>query len=238
MYLHEGKMKIWCVFILLLALVSFVSAASTLNTFSAQGSGSIMRNLDTTWESAKDGVSIGGTSGSVILTGSGDFRYQTKDITDATENNHYNSTGYSQFTDGGVFTESVSMTDQDVGQTASVSQAGILGSAEIQTARFVSDANLSMGQQASWDGSGFYSRDLQYGIDISRTVDKNEYRYQGSSTEHSWISTNQTGGAIVRPEFSFTDFSDAYLFRINSTEIVNGSPNTTEATNETGGNST
>lgn len=229
-------------FLFALLIITPVFAASTINTFSAQGSGSIMRNLETSWSASASlpgvldwmntdttGQSIEGTSGSNLLTSGGDFRYQTRDVIDATENNRYNSSGYYLFADGGIFSEMLSMTDNDVGQGATISHDGILQSAEIQTAKLVSDANISMGQQAEWEGAGLFSRDINYWIDITRESDNTVFTYEGSSNEHSWISTNSTGGAIVRPEFSFIDFSDAYIFKDNSVNsTTNISANETE----------
>jgi hypothetical protein len=207
--------------IVTLCLFLFVfsaSAAVVTNTFSAQGTGSVVRNIDTNFEYGVGDDFVSGSSGSVLLTAPGAFQYQTKDTTDASINNRYNESGYSQFDNGGVGSDSVSMESSSPAQYASVDHSWILQTAEIQTAKFVSDSNLSMGQQASWDGAGLYTRDAEYGVGIISTKDGKSIHYRSDQTDHSMISTNSTGGAIVRPEFSFTGFEDS--FAVNKTENV------------------
>lgn len=227
-------MKFFHLFVFIF-LVSFVSGASTINSFSAQGSGSIIRNLGHAWSAGSGDISLGGSSNSQLLTAPGDFQYQARDMIDATTNNRYNQTGYTSFSSGGVFGESLSMEETDMGQSAVVSHDGILQSAEISTAKFISDANMSMGQQAAWQGAGMFTRDVAYSVDIAQSNDQDPYHvksdiginYQAISSEHSMISTNATGGAIVRPEFSFIDFGDAYVVNKTSPDEINETANMT-----------
>lgn len=206
--------------IVLIIIISSVSAATVSNSFSAQGSGSLMRNTDTVWESGTDSETIAGSSGNVLLTAPGEFQYQTRERTDATVNNGYNMTGYVRFDRGGVGSDSLSMQDTGTGQKAAVEHAYILQAPEISTAKYVSDANLSMGQQAAWDGAGLYTRDLSYQVDLKRETEDGTLYYRTSSSDHAVIFTNLSEGAIVRPEFDFVSFSDAFIFNasINTTE--------------------
>jgi len=199
-----------------LFLISSASASIASSGLSAQGSGSVIRNVDITWETGADGQYLGGASGHVLLTGPGDFQYQTKDTIDATKNNRYNQTGYVQADRGVVFSDTVSMVSTQPNQEASVEYSGIMQSAEISTAKYVSDANLSMGQQAAWDGAGLYSGETGYSVDLVNEDDDTITTYRTASRDHFFISTNLSGGAIVRPEFNFIDFSDAFIFNTTS----------------------
>ena len=219
--------------VFLIFIVSVTSAAVVTNSFSAQGVGSVARNIDTEFEYGVGSDFVGGTSQSVLLTAPGQFQYQTKDTTDASINNRYNQTGYVRFDNGGVGSDSVSMVASSPSQNADVDHSWILQTAELQTAKFVSDTNLSMGQQASWDGAGLYTRDMSYGVEIVGTKDGKGTHYRSGQTDHGVISTNMTGGAIVRPEFSFTGFEDS--FAVNTTADVN---QTNQTTNETQSNIT
>lgn len=210
-------------------VISAVSAATVVNSFSAEGSGSVGRHIDTTFENGLGTDFVSGTSSSVLLTAPGKFEYQTRDTTDATTGNRYNQTGYVRFRNGGVGSESVSMTATSPSQTAEVDHSYILQSASIDTSKFVNGPNLSAGQEASWDGAGLYTRDASYAVEVIDSENGKPTHYVSEQTDHGVISTNSTGGAIVRPEFSFTGFGDAFV--VNKTEIVNQT-NITE-TNET-----
>ncbi len=203
-----------------LFLISSVSAAVATTDLSAQGSGMMTRNIDTTWETGQNNQTLGGSAGHVILTGPGDFKYQTKDTIDATRNNRYNQTGYVSSDGGLVFSDSVSMTSTQPGQEASVEYTGIMQSADIETAQYVSDATLSAGQQAAWDGAGMYSGETSYTVDISNEQDKVTTTYRTKTHDSFRFSTNVSGGAIVRPEFNFIDFSDAFIFNSSANETA------------------
>jgi hypothetical protein len=212
--------------ICLLLLVSVTSASVVINSFSAQGIGEVSRHIDTTFEYGSGSAFVGGASGSVILAAPGPFQYQTRDTTDARINNRYNQTGYARFDNGGVGSETVSMESSSPSQYVAIDHSYILQSAEIDTAKFVSDSNVSIGQRASWDGAGIYTRDLSYGVEISQSGNdpynvhpESGIRYRSTQSDHAIVLTNSTGGAIVRPEFSFTGFEDAFV--INSTPAAN-----------------
>jgi len=212
-------MKLLAAF-LMLFLISSASAAITTTDLSAQGSGMISRNIDTIWETGQNNQTLGGSAGHVLLTGPGDFKYQTKDTIDATRNNRYNQTGYVSSDGGLVFSDSVSMTSTQPGQEASVEYTGIMQSADIETAQYVSDATLSAGQQAAWDGAGLYTGETGYSVDLVNEDDDSITTYRTASRDHFFISTNLTGGAIVRPEFNFIDFSDAFIFNSSANETA------------------
>ena len=213
-------------------LIYSVSGAVVTNSFTAEGTGSVGRNLDLNWQSGMDSEFVGGSAGSLLLTAPGAFQYQTSDKVDATTNNRYNETGYVRFDNGGVGSESASMYDSYPNQQASVTHDYILQTTEIDTAKFVSDANMSIGQQAAWDGAGLYTRDASYSVEITRESNDSTMHYRTDSSDHGIISTNMTGGARVRPQFSYIDFSDAFIFNqtgVNSTmnQTANESVNLT-----------
>lgn len=224
-----------------------------------EGTGSVVRNMDTTWATGDNLQRVrshdyynGGTSGSVALTAPGQFRYQTSDSVDATMNNRYTQTGYLEFQNGGVFSESLSMEDNtpnatpvectagNLGQDQVQSQGGypnhqmvsteytgLLQAAQIDTAKFVNDANLSFGQEARWDGAGLYTGDTSYSIEAGGDKNSTVMNYRTSGHDHMFTSTNQTGGAIMRPEISYTDFSDVFVTNSSSYLETNTTVNQT-----------
>lgn len=209
-----------------LFLVSPVIGATITNSFTAQGNGAIIRDLDMNWDSGVDNTSLGGNSGSVMLTAPGDFQYQTKDHIDATVGNFYNQTGYAQFNNGGVFSESVNMENSDPRQSVLVNHYGILPSTEMDMAKTVNGADLDMGQQAAWSGAGVLFRDISYDVETRRETMGKVYHYRTPGSDHAGVATNVSGGAIVRPEFSFTSFTNAFIF--NDTALgANVTNNTT-----------
>jgi hypothetical protein len=208
-YILQKKRVIF--FIFLIFSICSVNASIVDNKFSSEGVGSVMRNIDVDWQSEVGTGYVGGTSGSILLTAPGFFQYQTRDKMDATINNRYNQTGSTNISNGGVGSDSVSMISNSPEQYASVDHSWILKAAQIESAKFVSDANLSMGQEARWDGSGMYTRDVNYAVHDSGMKGSSVASYLLESSDHSIVSTNQTGGSITRPEFSYTDFSDSFI---------------------------
>ena len=199
------------VVVLLLTLVSTTFAAEMHSTFTAQGTGGISVSKDSTWDSGVDNTSLGGSSGNSMLTAIGDFKYQTKDNFDALTRNFYNQTGYARFDNGGVFTDSINMESSDPYQSVLVEHYGILQAAEMDSAKYVDGADLSSGQQVAWDGAGVYSRDVDYKVEQQRETDGKVYHFRTDSNSHETVFTNMSGGAIVRPEFEFLDFSDSFI---------------------------
>ena len=216
-----------------MCLVSPVFAATITNSFSAYGVGAVIANQDSTFGVNINNDSMTGNSGSVLVTAPGEFQYQTRDTIDATLGNNYNTTGYSRFRNGGIFSESLNMESTTPYQSVTDEHYGILPSAEIDTAKYVSNGDLSMGQQAAWDGSGIYVRDLDWSVHQVRETMGNKYTFRTSGTDHRIVGTNSTGGAIVRPEFSFIDFSDSFI--TNDTALAVNQTNTTELIPETMG---
>lgn len=211
--------------LLLLLIVTPAIAATISNTFTAQGNGAIIRDFDLNWESGVDNSTIGGNSGSVMLTAPGEFQYQTKDGQDATAGNFYNQTGYARFDKGGVFSETLNVEGSDPYQSVAVSHYGVLPMTEMDTAKTANGLDLDMGQQVQWAGAGNLFRDVKYSVDAMRQTMGSTYRYQTTGNDHAGVGTNITGGAIVRPEFAFTSFSNAFIFNDTSLQenITNNS---------------
>ena len=218
-------MKIEWVVIAALFVLTPVLGATVSNTFTAQGIGAITRSSDINWGSSIDNISVSGNTGSVLLTATGEFQYQTKEYQDAEAGNFYNQTGYSRFDNGGVFSESLNIEGSDPYQSVLVSHYGVLPMTEMDTAKTANGLDLDMGQQAQWAGSGNLFRDVKYSVDAMRQTMGSTYRYRTTGTDHAGISTNMTGGAIVRPEFAFTSFSNAFIFNDTSLQenITNNS---------------
>lgn len=214
------------IILLICFFVPAALAATVSDSFTAEGNGVIIQNTESTWQSGYDNKIMSGSSGSILLTAPGPFQYQTKDNQDATINNFYNSSGYVRFDNGGVFEESAGIATSDPDQKANVRHYGFLQTAEIDSAKFVEDADLSIGQQAAWDGAGLYTRDRSYEVQAQLETEGSTYTYRTESRDYRVISTNSTGGARVRPEFSYTDFSDVFIF--NTTTDVNETLNQSE----------
>ena len=211
--------------VLTLFVVSSVSGAQIVSSVSAQGSGSVIRHIDATAEMSFGGDVVVGSSGSKLLTAPGSFQYQTRDTTDATVTSRYNATAYIQSDGGIVLSETAGIDESYPSQHATVDHTAILQTAEVETAKLVEGSTVEIGQQAAWDGAGLYSRTADYSAAVKREYpDGTTVSYRTLGRDRLHISTNSTTGAIVRPEFSFRDFSDSFVF------------NTTiqSATNETG----
>lgn len=236
------------------------NAAQATIKLSAQGTGSIVDNSDRTWASGDDLQRVrssdqytGGTAGQILLTAPGPFQYQTTDTLDARVNNRYTSSEYTKFENGGVFSDSLfiddntpnatpiectagnlgsesSQTGNPTHQVAGAEYTGLLQAAEVSTSKFVSDANLSIGQQAAWDGAGLYTGDTMYSVEVGGDANTTEMNYRATAHDHFFVSTNMTGGAIVRPEFNFIDFGDAFVTNSTSTPVYENSSNLTSNT--------
>jgi hypothetical protein len=246
-------MRAFVALIIIAFIIPSSFAAVATMKVTAQGTGSIVMNSDRTWESGDDLQRVnsgdqynGGTSGNILLTAPGDFRYQTSDKLDATVNNRYNRTDYYKFDNGGIFSNSLSMTDNtpnltpvectagNLGsvssqagtpdhQTASAEFTGLLQSAEVDSASFVNDANLSIGQHATFGGAGMYIGDSGFDTEVGGSNASRTMNYRNSGKDHLFASTNTTGYIDIKPEFSYTDFSDAFV-----TNQTGEAANTTE----------
>lgn len=205
--------------LVMMLLVSHAFAAVATTSFTVQTLGSVHRSVDTMWRSGVDNESLGGSSGSILVTLPGETRYQTTDTVDATTGNFYNQSGYVEFENGGVFAESVSMAGSDPYQVVTGSHYGFAQKAQISTAKFVENADVSVGQQAAWDGAGMYGRDISYAVRQSRETLGRTYTFLTESNDHAVVGTNASGGAIVRPEFDFIDFSDSFITNDTALDI-------------------
>lgn len=208
--------------ILILFMVSSVSGAQIVSSVSAQGSGSVIRHIDATAEMALGGDVVVGSSGSKLLTAPGSFQYQTRDTTDATVTSRYNATGYINAETGLVYQETAAVDESDPGQHATVDHTAILQAAEVETAKLIEGSTVEIGQQAAWDGAGLYSRTVDYSAAVKREYpDGTTVSYRTLGRDRLKVSTNSTSGAIVRPEFSFRDFSDSFVFNTTSQSATN-----------------
>lgn len=211
--------------VILALLVSHALAATATTSFTVQALGAVHKTSEHTWMSGIDNESLSGSSGSVLVTAPGEVRYQTKDHIDARTGNFYNQTGYAEFTAGGVFEESVAMDNSDPYQSVVATHSGFMQAAQIDTAKFVDNADVSIGQQAAWDGAGMYSRDIAYTVAQERESMGHIYKFRTDTRSHEFVGTNVSGGAIARPEFEFIDFSDSFI--VNDTALEANATNTT-----------
>lgn len=206
--------------LVILFLITPGFAAITENTVTIQGSASVMRHVVTEWGSEVNGEYNEGGSKSRMLTAPGDIRYQTTDVLDGTVNNRYTQTGYVEVNDGMIFEDTVSMGDSTPGQSVAISHSGILESAVIDTAKFVNDANVSMGQRADISGTGMYFRDVDTAVALFENTDEvygyiaDQYSYTTTTSDRLAVFTNETDSIIVRPEFRFDDFVDNHISKI------------------------
>lgn len=208
--------------VLTLFVVSSVSGAQIVSSVSAQGSGSVIRHIDATAEMAFGGDVVVASSGSKLLTAPGSFQYQTRDTTDATVTSRYNATSYIQSDGGLVLSETAGIDESYPSQHATVDHTAILQTAEVETAKLVEGSTVEIGQQAAWDGAGLYSRTVDYSAAVKRAYpDGTTVSYRTLGRDRLHISTNSTSGAIVRPEFSFRDFSDSFVFNTTGQSATN-----------------
>lgn len=208
--------------VLTLFVVSSVSGAQIVSSVSAQGSGSVIRHIDATAEMSFGGEVVVGSSGSKLLTSPGSFQYQTRDTTDATVTSRYNATAYVDAETGLVYQETAAVDESNPGQHATVDHTAILQTAEVETAKLVEGSNVEIGQQAAWDGAGLYSRTVDYSAAVQRDYpDGTTVSYRTLGRDRLHVSTNSTAGAIVRPEFSFESFSDAFIFNTTGQSATN-----------------
>lgn len=216
---------VWAIILTSLLILTPVLGATVSSSFSAQGVGAIIRSSDINWRSSIDNTTVGGNAGSVLLTAPGEFQYQTKEYQDAEAGNFYNQTGYSRFDNGGGFSESLNIEGSDPHQSVLVSHYGALPMTEMDTAKTANGLDLDMGQQVQWAGAGNLFRDVKYSVDAMRQTMGSTYRYQTTGNDHAGVGTNITGGAIVRPEFAFTSFSNVFIFNDTSLQenITNNS---------------
>lgn len=209
--------------IVVLFLVVSVSGSQVISSVSAQGSGSVIRHVDITSEMADGKDIVVGSSGSKLLTAPGSYQYQTRDTTDATVTSRYNSTGYLSSDSGVIIQETGAIDESNPSQHAKVDHTAILQSAEIETAKLIEGSNLEIGQQAAWDGAGLYSRTVDYSAAVKRDYpDGTTVSYRTLGRDRLHISTNSTGGAIVKPEFSFSDFSNSFVFNTTNSQNITG----------------
>jgi hypothetical protein len=183
----------------------------------------------------------GGSAGHITLTAPGDFQYQTVETIDASVNNRYTGTEYQKFQNGGVTSTSISMDDNTPNQspiacTASEIVAGndavaggtplnqwvdgqytgIFQDVEMDNSKFVNDANVSISSETRYDGYALYTGHVASQAEVGGDKNKTTENYKSYTRDSFTFTSNATGGGIVRPEFSFTDFSDAFVANSSS----------------------
>jgi hypothetical protein len=191
-----------------------------------------------------DGFYTEGSARHLQVSNPGAVKYQQSKTLDASISNQYRSTTYTEFESGGIFGESGAIADftpnvspelcdGNLGITDSTYIAGypehqwadaesqFLGTAAtIESALTINDADLALSTIAAWDGTALYTDrfmgDAESGADHNTT----EINYRGEVTSHNVFSSNDTGGARVKTEWVWSDFSDVFVTNSTKTNIT------------------
>ncbi|MDD1729835.1 MAG: hypothetical protein LUQ50_12285 [Methanospirillum sp.] len=208
-------------------------------SLSAEGIGSLSIYNGENWNAGTVGAGFmhngdqynGGSSGDHLISGHGNFQYQDTSTLDATINNRYTQSGNSEFHNGVLFENTLDMDDASANVTdqhVSAKYGGYLTEAQIDNAKFVNNANLSVGQQAEWNGVGHYYGEVRYGVTLGTGGNESQIDYVNDGSKQFDIVTNESGGGRARPQFRYIDFSDSYFANMTGKELV--------AANETAAN--
>jgi len=225
--IHRDQIPYILFFIVCIAvsiLLYTVDAAKVDYTTKVEGTGAISTNTGEMWYADSNGQYNGGSSGEHLMSGVGDFTYSRSDSYDATVNNRYTQDEKSTFKNGVIFDSELYMEDSSANvsaQSAYARYGGYLSETDITTAKFVNDANMSMGQQAAWNGVGLYTTDVGYEVALGTGDNETKINYVAESRKRQSVYTNETGGAIARVEFDYTDFADAYMANSSSETTSN-----------------
>ncbi len=251
-------MKLFALLSLVL-LIASVSAAGPIYTSThsvecTEGC-TVIDNSDRYWASGSDlnkipgQVYTDGAAGRTTLTAPGPAQYQTSENLDATHANVYRSSSYLDFQNGGINSESLSMTDiapnvTDLSCTASnmgVAQSGTVGgnvpnsqwangqktaiaqSMNLQTAKFINDAEYDLSSQATWTGKGMYIEDFAAGAQAGSSKNSSTENYLNEVRSHHGTITNSTANTRVRSDDSWGDFSSPFVTKaaLNITNTTN-----------------
>lgn len=258
--------------ILCLIIASVTAApASYSSSLTVEGdSAVVMGHESRTWESGTDLTKVsgqiytGGTSGHQVLTAPGPVQYQQKNTLDASQSNVYKSTGYVNFKNGGVTSDSVSMDDSAPNITDLSCTAGNIGvdgkgvitgnvanqqyasgqrtamgqSMELDTSKFVNDADITLSSKANWTGVGVYAGDFTGSVKTGATKNATVPSYSADVHDSFSIYTTENNTHMaVTPQNSWGDFSEAFVAETsNSTSLsdVNNETSADEPANLTG----
>jgi len=226
------SVKFWVVLFALFVFIAPAYAAQAKYSLTVEGDGSLIINNGESWSAGYLGTGAmptgkqynGGSSGDHLVSGPGSFQYQDSSDTDARVNDRYTQSGYSQFHNGVLFDNTLYMQDSSANvsdQYASTRFGGYLTESEIQTAKFVNNANMSSGQEVQWAGPGIYEGEITYGVELD-SGGNTTVGYENGGRKFFSFVTNQTGWGHARPEYSHTDFSDTFIFSA-SDEVNNTS---------------
>jgi hypothetical protein len=205
--------RIFLVMILVTVLVispvlSETPGASVSFSMNADGLGSLWYNAQEAWNADSGSQYNDGFSSDRFITGTGTFSYSHKDALNASINNRYTQKDELSVSNGILFENFLSLDDSSMNGTkqhVDVAYSGYLPEVEIKTAKFVNNADLSMGQQAAWNKAGMYTGQVRHKVAGTGSVN-----YINEANRRFAIVTNESGGAIARPEFDYYDFSDQY----------------------------
>jgi hypothetical protein len=230
-----------CLLVALFLIFHIVSAAQASFSVSAEGSGTLFVNNGERWNAGMVGNGFmhngeqynGGTSSDRLVSGNGNFHYDDSSTLDARINNRYSQNGFSEFHNGVNFETHSSLADASANVTeqyADATYGGMLQEAYIKNAKFINNANMSAGQQAVWNGAGQYHSSVNHGVSLGTGGNSSTIDYVNDGHKKLDFYTNQSGGGNVRPEFSYTDFSDSYLANITGKASANQTAFTVNST--------
>jgi hypothetical protein len=189
-----------------------IPGASASFSMNADGVGSIWYHAQEAWNADSGSQYNNGFSGDRFITGPGTFSYTHQDTLNASINNRYTQKDTLSVSNGILFESSLSLDDKSMNgtkQQVDVQYGGYLSEAEITTAKFMNNANLSMGQQAAWNGVGMYTGQVRQKVTNEQSGSE-AVNYINEAHRRFGVVTNASGGAIVRPEFDYYDFSERY----------------------------
>ncbi|HWQ64829.1 MAG TPA: hypothetical protein VN429_10470 [Methanospirillum sp.] len=235
------KLRIICLLFTLYLIIHIALAAQATFSVSAEGAGTFFVNNGEQWNAGMVGNGFmhngeqynGGTSADQIVSGNGNFHYEDSSTLDARINNRYSQSGFSEFHNGVNFGTHSSLADASANVTeqyADATYGGFLQEAYIKNSKFVNNANMSAGQQVAWNGAGQYHGSVNYGVSLGTGGNSSTIDYVNEGHKKIDMYTNQSGGGNVRPEFSYTDFSDSYLANITGKVAVNQTAFTVNST--------
>lgn len=220
-------------FIILIAAILITPSLAAIAEFSlaAEGIGSLSINNGENWNAGTVGAGFlhsgdqynGGSSGDHLISGHGQFQYQDTSTLDATINNRYTQSGSSEFHNGVLFENTLGMEDASANVTdqhVNARYGGYLTETRIDNAKFVNNANLSVGQQAEWNGVGHYYGEVNYGVTLGTGGNNSQIDYINEGTKRFDVVTNESGGGRARPQFRYVDFSDSYFANMTGKELV------------------
>ena len=192
-----------------------------------------------------------GASGHITLTAPGPVQYQTTDKLDATHANVYTGSSYLDAQNGLVTSDSLSMTDIAPNITDIACTAGSLGSTKggsvtgntpnsqyavgektaigqsmnVQSAKFINDAEFDLSGQAVGQGSSMYIEDFSAGAKSGASKNSSIENYRNEVRSHHATFGNQSADLKVRSDDSWGDFSSAF--------VTTATLNFTNSTNQT-----